>query len=121
MLKKLYRITKTKEFEKFFGKDFKKAGCYSANSSHFIIKSLRNELKSSRFAFIISGKIAKKAVQRNLIKRRLREIIRFRLGKIDSGYDVLIIAKKGVLPLTFQDIETEVETLLKKLRLIKNG
>lgn len=119
MLKKLYRITKKRDFDRFFGAQFKKNNGYSAVSENLIIKSLKNELDISRFAFVVSTKVDKRATKRNLVKRRLREIIRLRLKKIRPGYDVLIIAKKGVVDRNYQELEKQIEFLLEKLRLIE--
>jgi len=118
MLKKLHRITKQKEFDKFFGLNFKKEKGYSASSKHLIVKSLKNDLDISRFAFVISTKIDKRATKRNLVKRRLREIVRSKLSKINIGYDILVIAQKGIVDLSYQDLEKELISLLRKLKLI---
>jgi len=119
MLKKLYRITKKQDFDKFFGREFKKERGYSAVSDHLILKSLKNGLEISRFAFVVSTKVDKRAIKRNLIKRRLREIIRLRLKKIRPGYDILLIAKKEILDLKYDELEKEVEMLLKKMKLLE--
>jgi len=92
MLKKLHRITKKRDFDQFFGSQFKKAKGYSAKSNSLIVKSLKNDLEISRFAFVISTKVDKRATKRNLIKRRLREIVRLRLKKMKTGYDIIFIA-----------------------------
>ncbi len=121
MLKRLHRITKKTDFDKFFGSEFKKAKGYSASSNHLILKSLKNDLDISRFAFVISTKIDKRATKRNLVKRRLREIFRLNLNKFKQGYDILIITKKGIVDLSFNDLEKEVDSLLKKIKFYKTN
>ena len=116
MLKKLHRITKKSDFDKFFGANFKKAKGFSASSNCLILKSLNNDLKISRFAFVISTKIDKRATKRNLVKRRLREIIRLNLKNMKSGYDILIIAKKGIVEKSYQELEKELSYLLKRIK-----
>ncbi len=119
MLKRLHRITKKRDFDRFFGASFKKEKGYSVSSKHLVLKSLRNDLTISRFAFVISVKIDKRATKRNLVKRRLREIIRLRLPKTKPGYDILIIAQKGILDLSYKEIEEELLSLLKKIKLLE--
>lgn len=59
-------------------------------SEEFVIRFKPNESTSSRFAIIISVKTAKKAVQRNLLKRRIRGLILKNLAEVESGRDFLI-------------------------------
>ncbi|HUT22493.1 MAG TPA: ribonuclease P protein component [Candidatus Bipolaricaulota bacterium] len=118
MLKRLHRITQKKDFDKFFGPKFRKSGGYSNSTPDLIIKSLKNRSEISRFAFVISTKVDKRATKRNLIKRRLREIVRARLPRISGGYDVLIIAQKGIADADFARLERDVDQIFRKLRLI---
>ncbi|MEK7100328.1 MAG: ribonuclease P protein component [Patescibacteria group bacterium] len=53
----------------------------------------RKDDEPSRFGFIISTKISKKAVIRNRIKRIMSEIVRINLDKLKNGYDVLFLIK----------------------------
>lgn len=119
MLKKLHRIKKKRDFDKFFGPSFRKNKGYSAKSDHVIVKSLKNDLDISRFAFVISTKVDKRATKRNLVKRRLREIVRLRLKKIRGGYDIVFIAQKGIVERPYKELEKQVELLMNKLRLFE--
>ena len=56
-----------------------------------------NQLPVSRFGFIVSRKVAAKATQRNLIKRRIREVVKNLLPVLKTGQDVLIITKPAAL------------------------
>ena len=71
----------------------------------------------SRFAFVVSTKVSKKAVERNLLRRRLREIIRKVLPRIKSGLDIMISTRPQACKLSFQELEQEVHALLTKSRL----
>ncbi len=57
------------------------------------IISLKNTLGVSRFAFIVSAGIDKRATVRNRIKRLLREKVHKHLGLLPHGEDVVFIAK----------------------------
>ena len=73
----------------------------------------------SRFAFIVSKKIDKRASKRNRFKRLLREAIRLNLTKIKPGYNIILLAKK--LGRINQLMQTKIELgkSLKEAGLIK--
>ena len=82
------------------------------------IRLAKNKLKVSRFAIITSLKVSKKAVDRNKLKRRLREIIRKDiLPKVQPGFDGILITKKPLLELPFDALRTLTISLFKKTRL----
>ena len=72
----------------------------------------------SRFAFIISTKVHKKAVKRNHARRLLSEAIRELLPQMKSGFDGVFLAKKPLIEANFTQIKQEVRLLLKKAHLI---
>ncbi len=117
MLAKKQRLTKKKEFEKITqpGK--------AHYSAILMLKILKNDLAYSRFGIIVSNKVSKKASQRNLIKRRIREIIRLNLNRIKSGYDIVIIVSPKIIDqenkvLKYQSIEKYLITAFSKAHLI---
>lgn len=79
-----------------------------------ILKFLENSLTKSRFGFIVSKKISKKATERNKIKRRISEIVRIKIREIKKPIDAVFIARKSVEKQRFQEIEKEVIQLLKQ-------
>lgn len=72
----------------------------------------------TRFGFIVSTKISKKATQRNKIKRRLRESIRKVLPTLKTGYDVVFLGKKELLDKKLSEISVEVVKTLGKAGLL---
>ncbi|MBU4331908.1 ribonuclease P protein component [Patescibacteria group bacterium] len=112
MLAKKYRLTRQNDFDKVFknGRSFfnKEVGVKYAN----------NDLDYSRFGFVVSNKISKKATERNKIKRRLREVIRLDFPKIKKGVDTVVVARTGIGELGYKEIEERVITCLKRLRLL---
>ena len=78
-----------------------------------------NGLAVSRFAVVTSLKVSKKAVLRNQLKRRIREIIRTEImPTIKPGFDGIVSTRKGLLALEFGDLRTRAIGLFKKARLI---
>lgn len=74
-----------------------------------LIVASRKDSHPSRFAFIISKKIHKKATRRNRIRRLLVESIRSLLPKIKSGQDCVFLVKKSILDKELSVLKKEVE------------
>jgi ribonuclease P protein component len=106
------RLKKTKEIRDVFknGRFFKE--------DFLILKTVKNNLNKSRFAFIVSRKISKKATARNKIKRRLRAIIEKKLKTIKTGTDNLIMVLPFPEKKKFSDIQKALNNLIKKAKLI---
>ncbi|MCX6765195.1 MAG: ribonuclease P protein component [Candidatus Nealsonbacteria bacterium] len=109
MLPKENRLKNKKDFEKVFknGKGFKDGLLY--------VKFAGNNLKDSRFGFIVSTKVSKKAVVRNKIKRILRAALKSELKDIKKGVDAVIITSPGI---EINDLNIKIEKLLEKAKLI---
>jgi len=70
----------------------------------------------SRFAFIVSKKIHKKAVKRNRIKRLLRESVQLLLPKTKPGFEILFLVKKTIVDQDFKTVSQSVAESFKKIR-----
>jgi len=66
----------------------------------------------------VSSKIAKKAVDRNKLKRKGRESINKIKNKIKNGYNGVFFFKKTSLDLSFKELEEEIKKILKKTNII---
>lgn len=108
MLPKLNRLKKKKDFEKVF-----KSG-KGVNLNLIALKFNKNGLKSSRFGFIVSSKVSKKAVVRNKIKRRLRESVKKKIDDVKKGLDIILITFPALKNKDFQEIDEIVEKLFKR-------
>lgn len=91
-----------------------------AKSALLSVKSVKNNLPQSRFGFVVSTKVSKKAVERNRIKRRLRDITR-KSPDIKIGFDVIIIVSPLANRAKYQIIKEDLMSLLKKLKLLNNA
>ena len=80
----------------------------------------RDDREPSRFGFIVSTKISKKAVIRNKIKRSLREPVSADLLNINKGFDVVFLVKKKALITEKDEIRKEVTEVLDTAGLLIN-
>lgn len=112
MLAKTYRLKKRKDFESVF-----KKGERFKEDFLILIKS-KNNLNHSRFGFIVGSKVSKRAIVRNKIKRRLRKLVQVRILKIKTGIDVVLIAQPGLENEDFRKIETIIDKIFKKAKII---
>jgi ribonuclease P protein component len=78
-------------------------------AKEIVLKALRNNLKLSRFGFVASHRVGK-AVIRNRIKRRLREISR--PINIKPGWDIILIARIPAAESDYKSLEKSVRKLL---------
>lgn len=76
-----------------------------------------NDLPLTRFGFVVSKRVALRAHERNLIRRRLRELVRAELGHMLPGYDVIISAQAAARAAGYQELGAAVLQLLQRARL----
>lgn len=80
---------------------------------YFGLKIIKQEARTEpRFAIIVSSKIAKKATQRNRIKRLLREAIRSILKDIKKGHNAVILTKKQAATANLSELKSSLKRAL---------
>lgn len=68
-----------------------------------------------RIGFTVSRKVGN-SVERNRVRRRLREAVRLRAGSfMRAGYDYVVIGRRAALTTPFARIVTDLETAFRKI------
>ena len=105
--------------EQYLTKGFQYSQVYDKGNTwtnrHLVLKVVANRLTVTRYGFAVSRRVGN-AVIRNLVKRRLREILKFE--SLKSGVDLVIIARPLSSHLTYRDLQSSVTMLLYKAGLI---
>jgi len=100
VLKKEFRLRKKREFLELKEKGKK------ISSPLFGLVYLKS--KESKFGWIVSKKISKKAVDRNKIRRRLAEAVK---NNWIDGYKILFLVRSEILDKKLIEIESEWKKL----------
>ena len=106
---KLVMLRKTDEFSSVFS--FRKR----FSSSFLVIYYKPNEQPQARIGFVVAKKMAKLAVDRNYMRRVLRELSRQELGAL-TEVDVIIQVQKPFKNVDFLTIKQELTGLFAKIQ-----
>ena len=88
------------------------------HSPLFTLKVKPSKETTPKIGFIVSKKTAKKAVDRNRIKRLLRQAIKPSLSKIRSGLNLLFLAKPAIKDKSLTQLKTNISAILKRANLL---
>ena len=103
-----HRLKKNSQFNYIYRKGER------AVTKHFVLFIVKSKYPCYKIGFTISKKIGK-AWKRNLLRRRLKEIIR--LNQLtQSGKNYILQAREGAGDLDFNILESEVKTLFNKVK-----
>lgn len=78
----------------------------------FRYAQLSHETEPSRFSIVVSGAVSKKAVERNLIKRRGRASVAEVLPRVKNGFVGAFFAKKAAVSGSYATVKDEIGALL---------
>lgn len=97
-----------REFDRVFRKG------RAASHPDLVVLGHRRKPFGPRVGFCISRKSGK-AVARNRLRRRLKEIVREFEGRLDPQWDLVIVSKPTSASLSFSHLRMRVRRLLEKL------
>jgi ribonuclease P protein component, eubacterial len=112
MLKKINRLLLKKDFDAVWKKG------RSSYDKILGIKTLSNNLTNNRFGIMAGLKVSKLAVERNKIKRRIRETIQVEEKKLKNGFDIVVTVLPAAKEKTFAELKESVKFNFKRLRLL---
>ena len=108
-MEKNKRLTKTQDYRRVMAAD-----CSWADKN-LVIKLETNESGESRIGIIASKKVGG-AVVRNLVRRRLKEIMR-RLP-LAQGYDLVVIARMAARAASYSELAQSAQKLTRRAGLV---
>ena len=107
MLKKVNRLKKRYQFSYVY-----KAGSHF--SGHYLVLyATPSKTKNIKVGFAVTKKIGH-AVKRNLVRRRLREIVFAEIQNLKQNHNIIVVAKENTQNATFAELQHELRKLILK-------
>lgn len=114
-MKTLLRLKKNTDFQLVF-----KKGKSTANRQ-FVVYVLKFPGRMEcRLGLSVSKKVGN-AVTRNRIKRKVKEVLRSLDDRLEQGSDYVIIARNPAANMTFAEIESSLQHVLKRAKVLKSS
>ena len=113
MLKKDNRLKKKYQFNYVY-----KSGEHFSEKA-IVLYVTPSKTKSIKVGFAVTKKIGH-AVTRNKIRRRLREIVQKYLPNLKQNYNIIVVAREGIVGFSFDELEKEFVSLTKKANLLRD-
>ena len=111
-----FRVTlkKNYEFKRLYNKG------KTAVTPYLVVYCLKNNRGTRRVGYTVSTKLGK-AVVRNRIRRRLREIYRLNSDKLRGGVDMIIVARSKCVGADYHKMEKAFLHACGELKLLKEN
>jgi len=109
VLPKEFRLTDDYDFRRV-----RRLGRVYQSSFFKLVVAPAKRRGSLRFGFVISKRVAKRAVDRNRAVRLLREAVHQKLPDLKRGFDVVLVARTSILGKGGTEVSTEVNRVLSK-------
>ena len=107
-------LKKNHEFKRLYARG------KSAANQWLVLYCRKNKLGVNRIGITVGGKLGG-AVQRNRVRRRIREAYRLNEGRFAAGYDIVIVARVRAKSGTFKQITGALLSLGETLKLSQNA
>ena len=86
-------------------------GHRGTKTAHFIVIFADGPGVHGRLGVTVSRRVGC-SVERNRVKRRIREFFRLHRNELQPAHDLLVIARTGAEKLSYEDVETELSAAL---------
>lgn len=86
-------------------------------NSCLVMYARKNRTGGNRVGFTVSKKLGK-AVVRNRVRRRLREIYRIHEDRFQPGWDIVVVARSRAVDVSFQKLTDSFLSLAEKSGII---
>ncbi len=117
MLPRVSRLKRSRDFQAVYKR---RTSWASPHLVLYVRFRTPREPQSSRLGFVISKKVAKRAHDRNRLKRRLREISRLRvLPSALRPFDALVVARTPAPALSYDQLMQDLIGLARQGGLVK--
>ena len=107
-----YTLKKNSDFRRLYAKG------KSAVTPCLVLYCRRNRRGENRHGFTVSAKLGH-AVQRNRVRRRLREICRLNDPALKQGWDIVVVARSRAVGAPYRKLESAYREACGKLGLMK--
>ena len=107
-------LKKNHEFKRVYSKG------KNAAAACAVVYCRRNNGAGNRLGLTVSAKLGG-AVQRNRIRRRLKEIYRLNEARLATGFDIVIVARMRSRVVGYQELEASVLGLFKALKIMADA
>ena len=95
------RLTKSSEFKEVQNRGKK------LSSKHLLLFLQKKDAPPSQIGITVSTKVSSKAVDRNRVKRRLRELFRTSAPQFTCSVELVVIARQGAHECSFADLRKQ--------------
>lgn len=113
-MKRETSIKENYEFRRIYAKG--KSGV----SPFLVVYCRPNRRGNNRLGVTVSAKLGK-AVVRNRVRRRLREIYRLSQPGMKRGYDIVLVARSRAVTASYRELERAYRRSCERLKLWENG
>ncbi|MBQ4124180.1 ribonuclease P protein component [bacterium] len=115
MLQKKYRL---KKYSAFIATYKNNDAISDRNLCIYFGKKKTSDDTTTKFAFVVSKKVHKRAVIRNRIKRLMREVIRKSLleskyAHLNKYISIILVGKSSAIDASYDDIYDSIDKLLR--------
>jgi ribonuclease P protein component len=115
----IFRLRKHADYQRVYKASRKN---FAKQMSYFFVPRTAEEIEhdmdgaSGARVGLTVGKVMGKAVDRNRIKRRMREAVRKNLGALTTPVDVILHPRRSVIELEFAQLDREVATVFRTIQ-----